>query len=275
MRNYIAISQLLLLMVSVASCAEQRKPAVPITIFHNPVVLQTSTIDTVEFVKAEHLTDAYPRFIGKSKFCDTLEIPFQGKLDDMPDEDFVDDGAVWRVDSFTSDGFELFTDYQSTVAYTRHFQDNGQYYYPIYVVNNTPRTKYFIGKDSYVFAIQEAVDTNGYWHPIEGRGLDFCGNGYWGLKIHPKEFLIFMMPKYEGDFQTKIRVRIKIGDMVYISESFQGTINEKQFYFNKNYDYHYEKLVESQTSAIQHLFYGAVPKEVLDKNFGLHAVYAK
>jgi hypothetical protein len=150
----------------------------------------------------------------------------------------------------------------------------GNFYYPVYIVNQTPNTKLFIGKDGHIFAIQEALDEEGYWRPIEGRGFDFCGNGYWGLKIHSDEFITVLFPKYEGDFKTKLRVRIKNDDMIYVSLPFDGVINKNQFILDKERDYHYRKLIENRAGAIQYLFYGAQPLELNAENFGLHAVKA-
>lgn len=118
-----------------------------------------------------------------------------------------------------------------------------------------------------MFAIQEALDDNGDWRPIEGRGFDFCGNGYWGLKIHSNEFMTILFPKYAGDFKTKIRVRIKNHDIIYVSRPFEGTINKKQFYFGKDRDYHYCEDDKNKTGAIQHVFYGSIPLELDDKSF--------
>lgn len=140
---------------------------------------------------------------------------------------------------------------------------NGYFYFPVYVVNETSRTKLFIGKDSYVFGIQEAIDTSkwvsGEWRPIESRGNDFCGNGYFGLKIHPGEFVMFLVPKYEGSEKQTMRVRLQIGESIYISHSYEGTFNLKQFDVKKE-SWIYDRLQVDKSSTIQWMFYGATPK---------------
>jgi hypothetical protein len=138
----------------------------------------------------------------------------------------------------------------------------GNFYYPVYIVNQTPNTKLFIGKDSYVFAIQEALDEKGNWRPIEGRAFDACGNGSWGLKIYSYEFVTVLLPKYEGDFKTKIRVRIKNRDIIYVSKPFEATINKKQFFLDKESDYYYRDLIKDKAKTIEQLFYGSVPLEM-------------
>ncbi|MBK9525698.1 MAG: hypothetical protein IPO39_13415 [Bacteroidetes bacterium] len=199
-----------------------------------------------------------------------MKVPISSERDVTFIRDFINENEVWSSDTLRTDGFEIYSDYKTKVSKIDYTGMKGKYFYPVYLVNQTPTTKVMIGKDSYVFAIQEALDTNHDWRPIEGRGFEFCGNGYWGLKIYPKEFLTFLMPKYQGNYKTKIRVRIKIGDIIYVSKPFEGTINEKQFYHNKKDDYHYKRLLENRASAIQHLFYGAEPLETANEIFGLH-----
>lgn len=82
-----------------------------------------------------------------------------------------------------------------------------------------------------VFGVQEAInDTEKEdWKPIEVMGFDFCGNGRWGLVVHPKEFIVVLMRKYSGDYETEIRTKFKIGNTFFVSEPFQGEINESQF----------------------------------------------
>ncbi len=264
----------LLILLTFVSCGKQNKKSPIETAFNVPIILQPTTTDTISYFKEDHISYSWPIFAGKRKFCDTLKLVVRREIDTSFTMDFIDEGEIWNSDTLKTDGFELFFDYKSTVSRI-DYDRKGKYFYPVYVVNQTPTTKMFIGKDRYVFAIQEALDTNRRWRPIEGRGFDFCGNGYWGLKIHPKEFLTFLMPKYEGNYKTKIRVRVKIGEIVYVSKPFEGTIDEKQFYLDKKAGYHYRLLVENRVSTIQHYFYGAEPLETADKSFGLHAVWTE
>jgi len=275
MRNYMKNLITILTMLTVVSCGRQNKNESVDTTFNFPIILKPSTTDTIEYFKADFITHSWAMFAGKSKFCDTLKLSNRRDRDTTYKRDFIDERIGWRSDSLRTDGFELFSDYKSTVSRIGYDDRKGKYFYPVYVVNQTPTTKVFIGKDNYVFAIQEALDTNQNWRPIEGRGFDFCGNGDWGLKIHPKEFLTFLMPKYQGNYKTKIRVRIKIGDIIYVSNPFDGTIDEKQFYLDKKDNYYYRRLVENKANAIQHLFYGAEPLETQDKNFGLHVAWTE
>jgi hypothetical protein len=170
-------------------------------------------------------------------------------------------------DSITTDGFQIFADYKTTIKVADDGNVGRGVYYPVYLVNETNRTKLFIGKDRHAFAIQEAQDTARYrydWKAIEAKGFDFCGNGYFGLKVHPGEFVMFLAKKYAGPDTTLMRIRAEVGEHVYISQPFTGSLSFKQFrvgegmgnshhYLNVYYNYH-----------------GALPKNIEEENKYIH-----
>ncbi len=254
------------------ACSQIDRKVKIANIFSKPI-LHKIKIDSSMFFASEFVSDFFPLLAGKFKFSDTLN--FQEKIfsDREIRKSYFNDILVGQTDSTQTDGLEIITDYSSNVVGKLNYKRNSELYYPIYIINQTPNRKALLGKDSYIFGLQEAIDTNGHWRPIEGRGRDFCGHGYFGLRIDPGEFVAILFPKYKGNFKTKIRVRIKNDDNIYISQPFDGFINEKQLYLEKD-GYFYSKLVDSKSSAIEYLFYGAKPFGTDDKNFGsLHATY--
>jgi hypothetical protein len=70
--------------------------------------------------------------------------------------------------------------------------------------------------------------------------------------------------QYDGKFKTKIRLRLEIGDIIYVSTPYEGYINQKQFHFNKEDEYLYKQYIENKTTAIKHLFLGSIPLETED-----------
>lgn len=229
--------------------------------FKIPVLIQDSFTKPIEVFNTNSINQSMSVFIGKSAFCDTYSMTNYYNNNPNYKNDFIDRKELWLSDSLKTDGFELFPDYKKTVIWTNQEDERTFSYYPVYVVNNTPNTKLFKGKSQHVFSIQEALDSNKKWRPIEGRKLFFCGNGFWGLKIHSNEFVALLIPKYEGTFKTKIRIRIEIGDIIYVSTPYEGYINEKQFYFNKDDEYLYKPIVNNKTTEIKHLYLGAIPLE--------------
>jgi hypothetical protein len=125
----------------------------------------------------------------------------------------------------------------------------------VYVVNTTGHTKLLAGKDSWVFAIQEAQDRQGQWLPIESRGFDFCGNEHWLLKVHPQQLALFLVQQYEGPFATRLRVRLQNGESRYTSAPYPGHISEQQFVASVE---QVGKLLHNK-AAVNWLYYGAEP----------------
>jgi hypothetical protein len=231
-------------------------------VFHIPVIVQESTNDTIETIKAFALRDVWFKYGGKYKFTDTL------KLAENPGKDttFLNDyimgySHIQEGDTLNTDGFQVFVDYKTSIHNKHYDYARGNYYFPVYIVNETSKTKLFIAKDSYVFGIQEALDTtyDGGWYAIEYKGVDFCGNGYFGVLVRPGEFILGLIPKYEGNEKQSMKVRLKIGEDVYVSPIYQGTFNREQFRIVKGTEAA-EIIKNYKSSTIMHHFYGAIPK---------------
>lgn len=249
----------------ILSCTSPNLPVAVIRKdFHLPVIVQKHLNDTIEYMKVDFLNGIYFKFAGKYKFTDTLFLDkdfIHG--DTSPEADIVRERSrPERKDSLTTDGFQVFPDYKTSIYYKEPYYSNTFCYFPVYVVNETSTTKIFFGKDSHVFGIQEAVDVTDYWdnwRPIEARGFDFCGNGYFGIKVHPGEFVMFLVPKYQGEEKNIMRIRLEIGESLYISGPYVGTFNAKQFEILKT-TYIYRCIKDPKNRLPFDLFYGAIPK---------------
>jgi hypothetical protein len=237
-----------------------------LTVFKSPQIVNSQLNDSIKstLYQAEYVSEVFPTFVWKFKFQEEIDINPE-KRDTTVYKDFIDKySRRGLTDSLGINGLELIVDYDNSVKYNRYYQYDSSLYdhYPVYFVNSTQTDKVFYGKDSYVFGIQEAVDNIKYgeWRPIEGRGFDFCGNGRWGLIVHPQEFILVLMRKYEGDYETKMRVRFEVGENIFVSRPFKGRINEHQFSIQDS-SYLEKRLQETNGKAATWLFYGAVPKE--------------
>jgi hypothetical protein len=265
MGNYMKNTILFLTILAFVSCGQRNLINKSEKPFHLPIVIQPKTNDTIKYFNDDYnyLMSANPKFGGKYKFCDTLIIPLEYKPDTNQRNDFIDRGYKSYPDTFNLNGFEIIPDYKTTIVRVNNYEicgnKNAFYYYPVYVVNQTPTTKIYIG----FYVIQEALDENGDWRPIEGKKMFFdnIGNDI-AIKVHQKEFVTILIQKYRGNFKTKLRVRIKNGNNIYVTNPFEGTINKNQFYFDKEYDtFHYRLTRNNKINSILSLFYGAVPLE--------------
>jgi len=231
--------------------------------FRLPTISQSETTDAVNFFKEENVVEVWPKFIGQFKFADSIYYTGEReKRDAVSGKQYLWEQRVFEFDTLSSDGLQVLADYESSIIYVDKSIDTiAHYFYPVCVVNETAEPKVFIGKDSYVFAIQEALDTSDYsrWYAIEGRGFDFCGNGYFRRKILPNEFIMFLVPKYSGSEKTLLRVRLKLGDNLIISKPFKGVINRNQFSIDKG-SWFYKELKETKGTSANWMFYGAATK---------------
>lgn len=224
-------------------------------IFTIPIITQENQLTSGTPLTISYINYILPRFFGKYKFSDSIHI--KSRFDSALYRDFVQNwGEKDSTEIIPADGFQLMPDYKKNI-YNTYYADSNSYY-PVYLVNETKSIKLLHGKDQHLFALQEAKDSNGTWRPIEMRVPDFCGNGRWALKIHPNEFAAFAMPKYTGNYETDMRVRLKNGDNVLISNAFRGKINYNQFHLKED-SYFLKEAKEHPLNFKSYWFYDAFP----------------
>lgn len=228
--------------------------AKPFTI---PQVFQSDIPPELEAHNISYIKPNFPHFLGIYPFAEAIPIyPWELWI---TDEQY----SFHEQDSFPYyDGGGLQIIIAPHIKLAEHIKQrlNNNSFFPVFLVNETKDIKALQGKDSYVFAIQEAKDSNGIWRPIEQRGFDFCGNGRWGMKIKPQEFALFLMPKYQGSYETELRVRFVNNKQVIFSSSYTGKINYQQFLFPKN-SLRKDQFKENPWTVINWYFFGAIPLE--------------
>jgi hypothetical protein len=233
--------------------------------FKIPVVIQEPTADTIEYFDMNFLVDSHFLFGGKYKFMDTMYLRYEEeKLEDFPDDYVWDRRGKKRMDSLNSDGFQLFADYNTSIYSRIRFDNKCSYYFPVYLVNETSNDKIFTGVGGQAYGIQEAIDTSlrrsGEWRPIEARHLYHGSFGYFELTVHPGEFVFLLVPKYNGDEIQPMRLRLEVGDMIYISRPYNGTFNPNQFDLHEYY-LNFDWVENKDYSLIDQMFFGAMPRE--------------
>lgn len=103
-------------------------------------------------------------------------------------------------------------------------------YFVGYLVNTTDSIFSAKKQDRSLIMIQEAIDENGNWRPIEYWVYSGCGNSYFSpLKLEPGKYLMLPIKKYHGNYKTKARLKFKYGTDVMFSDSFDVSINKAQF----------------------------------------------
>ena len=248
------MKQIILISICVfISCSHQDTGKSIVKNFKIPFIIQPKLKGGYTFFKNDNIETSTNAilFLGKFKFCDTIRMydgPSPRK--NWFDEDFYYWGTpysnsynIFGSDTLPSDGFQLFIDYNTTInfdywSFESSYLTRGKKYFPLFLVNETSLPKAFIGKQSIVYGTQEIQDTSfwHYWRPIEYRGKEkldyyfwdnneFCGTGKYGLKVNPDEFIVMLVPKFDGNFKIPMRVRLKVGENIYISRQYIGTID--------------------------------------------------
>lgn len=112
--------------------------------------------------------------------------------------------------------------------------------YPLLIYNNDFKPAYFKS----IKMIQEAKDVDGKWKPVEFfQDIPTCVVTNMFLKLNPHKYQASAIIKYNGDFKTMLRVKVKINNEVYYSNEIYGHINKSQF--NKDYTLKYVRFMTS------------------------------
>jgi len=96
--------------------------------------------------------------------------------------------------------------------------------FPVFIENGTDSLA-LIGFGSKVNIIVEALDTDNIWKPIEKRFIYKCGNGLYYIYLKPNEICCTLIPVYNGDFSTQLRLNINNS----YSKPYFGHIYKSQF----------------------------------------------
>jgi hypothetical protein len=95
--------------------------------------------------------------------------------------------------------------------------------------NHNSKKKVGHTENGRVIMIQEAKDEHGVWRPIEFWQYSWCGNSYHEEVLLPNNIAIVKVLKYDGDFETELRLKLKSDNTIIYSDSFKGKINKSQF----------------------------------------------
>ena len=88
----------------------------------------------------------------------------------------------------------------------------------------------------------QALDGEGKWKDIDYLPSSWCGNSYHVVSLEPGAYWKFVIPKFEGDIRTKLRIELQYidalhpkEDKVIYSNIIDGTINPGQLWNKEKY----------------------------------------
>ena len=137
-----------------------------------------------------------------------------------------------NMDSLAKSGLSQDEIYKKYSDYYLNLEkDGGRFYesYPVLFYNESDTDMYIYTDENFVF-IQEALDVDGNWKPIEyWSPTPSCIPTWRYLAISPKHYAASAIVKYHGNFKTKLRVRFQTDAGIYFSNAVTGYINRSQF----------------------------------------------
>lgn len=169
------------------------------------------------------LSDSYTNYhqfakLNESGFIEmAIDYLFRPKLDILVDSSSFTTSQAYSYRRF-SDGRSKFLK-DSTYLKSR----------PAFIYNNSRFDVTFDIQDGALFCIQEAIDNNGNWQPIEYWCYSDCDLSYMKISLPSKYYIYFKTPYYNGDFSTKCRLKIRVGDMTFYSNVYSAFVNKTQF----------------------------------------------
>jgi len=174
----------------------------------------------------------YPTFLGKMKFNEELAI--QSDWYSIISTGF-ESASMDSIDHHDMGGIQLFAAPDTQMADPILGQENKSAFFPMFVINETSKPKVIVREKSHIEIIHEARDSNDIWRSIGKTHLGATRRKVWRLNLHPQEYGVFLMPLYQGNYATELRVILKNGDHLLISKPYDGNINYEQFSFRKDW----------------------------------------
>jgi hypothetical protein len=99
-----------------------------------------------------------------------------------------------------------------------------------YLVNMTDSSFYSKTQDGSLLIIQEALDENNKWQPIEYWIPSGCGNSYFNpLSLEAGKCVLVPIKKYTGNYKTQFRLKFNIGKSIIYSDTFEASLDKTQF----------------------------------------------
>ncbi|SHH96750.1 WG containing repeat-containing protein [Chryseolinea serpens] len=114
--------------------------------------------------------------------------------------------------------------------------------------NTSGKSIFFNADDGHLYMKMQALDRHGRWRDIEVVPGRMCRFSHHTLKLNPETCWTFSVPRYQGDFKTKMRMEVTYIDpkhknrrrhsereLVLLSPEFEGSINPAQFWRSPSY----------------------------------------
>lgn len=141
------------------------------------------------------------------------------------------------LDSISGDGLQLLIDTnQFIIDPWYYYSANKEFlFHPVILLNENKNSKKVTTITRRVLLSQEIYFNDNWWVAINDPEIfNMCGDGAGEILLNQHEYVLLNAPVYSGKDRVKMRVRIKNGDNIYVSQPFFSNINLSQIYMSKN-----------------------------------------
>jgi hypothetical protein len=98
------------------------------------------------------------------------------------------------------------------------------------LVNRTATETNLLSCDNRLPLIQEALEGEGLWRPVEYLPGSWCGNSDFSVTVPAGHYWEFAAPRYTGKLKVLLRFVLQIpGESPIYSKEFEGSVNPEQF----------------------------------------------
>jgi hypothetical protein len=114
---------------------------------------------------------------------------------------------------------------QEEVAFNKDYHG-----FRLLLVNRTGNTINIPSCDNRLAIVQQGLEGEGLWRPIEYLPSSWCGNSYYSVTLPSGHYWEFAAPRYKGTIKTTLRFVLTIeGQNPIFSNEFEGSVNPGQF----------------------------------------------
>jgi len=135
-------------------------------------------------------------------------------------------------DTIQSDGLQIKIDTNQIVIDPFYYNlfGNKTSFLPVAIINETSEAKAISTITNRILLIQEIYyEPYNNWLAInQPQIFGMCGQDYSSIILNPEEYIIVNAPIYDGNQLIKMRIKIKIGGNVFISNTYKSRINLSQ-----------------------------------------------
>lgn len=185
----------------------------------------------LESINADSLKDQYSGYVMGKYSIDEKEIVIN---EINPDKKPLYYSTI-NLDSVQGDGLQIKIDTAQLVVdpWYYYLLDKKTAFHPVILLNETSQTKAVSTITSRVLLLQE-IYYEDHWVAINNPEVfNFCGNNgnnNSSILLESNEYILLNAPIYSGKDLVKMRVRIKSGYNLYVSQPYISRINLSQVY---------------------------------------------